>query len=408
MDTVIDVVSVFYQGEYLPLFVYENGVLTAQFPESDLPVEPPAPYRKALAEKDAPIALTYADTGCTYFRVCAGDGIEVYGGPVPQTWLDADAVSALCRDYLIGGRSAEAFADYLGRIPPYNAVILGKKLNLLLYCLGGPLCASVSDELLIGPARAVNSDRHVAGATELIYAAHTQESYNNSYEIEALLQKFVTEGDLLGYNAFVKNVPPMNTGRLASSGLRNTKNSFIVSAALTCRTAIAAGIPRETAYALSDSYIREVESLSSVEAILRLGDEMMRDYIVRVQRSKAVSSPAGAHNRLLLGVVNYIYRNLNHRLSIDDVAAHAGLSRSYLSTLFRQSMDVPLSRYIADAKLEEAARLLRYTDRSIADIAEYLCFSSQSHFQQVFKDRYGTTPRAYRNSLPDKPTTQRR
>ena len=96
--------------------------------------------------------------------------------------------------------------------------------------------------------------------------------------------------------------------------------------------------------------------------------------------------------------MNYIHRNLNHRLSIEDIAAEAGLSRSYLSTVFRQSMGVPLNRYIADAKLDEAARLLRYTDRSIADIAEYLCFSSQSHFQQVFKAKFGVTPRTYRAS----------
>lgn len=398
MSRAVDVVSLFYQSEYIPLFVYENGALTAQFPESELPVAPPERYRKALQAKAAPIALTYADTGCTYFRVCAEAGAEVYGGPVPQTWLDADAVAALCRDYLIGGEKSEAFADYLGRIPPYNVVILGKKLNLLLYCLGGPLCDTVGDELLIGNDRPSTADRRVADATELLYTSHTEESYNNSYEIEALLQKFVTEGDADGYNAFVKDLPPMNTGRLAPSGLRNSKNNFIVAAALTCRTAITAGIPRETAYALSDSYIREVEALSSVEAVLQLSDELMRDFIARVRRTKAINAPAGAHNRLLHGVVNYIHRNLNHRLSIEDIAAEAGLSRSYLSTVFRQSMGVPLNRYIADAKLDEAARLLRYTDRSIADIAEYLCFSSQSHFQQVFKAKFGVTPRTYRAS----------
>ena len=404
MSRAIDVVSLFYQGEYIPLFLYENERLAAQFPESELPVAPPEPYRKALQQKNAPVALTYADMGCTYFRVCAEEGVEVFGGPVPETWLDADAVAALCRDYLIGGEKAEAFADYLERIPPYNVVILGKKLNLLLFCLGGPLCDAVGDELLIGSGYGSGADRRAANATELIYTAHTEESYNNSYEIEALLKKFVTEGDLDGYNAFVKNLPPMNTGRSAPSGIRNAKNNFIISTALTCRTAIAAGIPRETAYALSDSYIREVEALSSVETVLRLNDELMRDFIKRVQRAKAIAAPVGAHNRLLQGVMNYVHRNLNHRLSIEDVASSSGLSRSYLSTLFRQSMGVPLNRYIANAKLDEAARLLRYTDRSIADIAEYLCFSSQSHFQQVFKEKYGVTPRSYRNGAPSEPT----
>lgn len=48
--------------------------------------------------------------------------------------------------------------------------------------------------------------------------------------------------------------------------------------------------------------------------------------------------------------------------------------------------------FITRCKLEEAKSLLAYSKKSLAEISSYLCFSSQSYFQNVFKKQYGTTP----------------
>ena len=55
--------------------------------------------------------------------------------------------------------------------------------------------------------------------------------------------------------------------------------------------------------------------------------------------------------------------------------------------------------------MEEAARLLRTTENSIAAIASAVGYESQSRFALVFKSEYGMLPTAYRSldsvSLPD-------
>ena len=57
-----------------------------------------------------------------------------------------------------------------------------------------------------------------------------------------------------------------------------------------------------------------------------------------------------------------------------------------------------IGAYITHCRLREAKALLRYTDKSLGEISSYLCFSSQSHFQNVFKKHIGRTPLEYRKT----------
>jgi len=90
-------------------------------------------------------------------------------------------------------------------------------------------------------------------------------------------------------------------------------------------------------------------------------------------------------------IVTFIFR-----ITLKELAEYLNLSESYLSKLFHQEMGISLSQYILDLKIEKAKNLLQYSDYNIVDIANYLSFSSQSHFIQVFQKKTGLTPHRYR------------
>ena len=94
--------------------------------------------------------------------------------------------------------------------------------------------------------------------------------------------------------------------------------------------------------------------------------------------------------------IDYIYSHIHYRITIKELAAYLKLSESYLSKLFHKEMGLPLSEYILNLKIEKAKNLLQYSDYNIVDIANYLSFSSQSHFIQVFQKKTGLTPHKYR------------
>ena len=47
--------------------------------------------------------------------------------------------------------------------------------------------------------------------------------------------------------------------------------------------------------------------------------------------------------------------------------------------------------------LEEAAYMLRHTDKSISEIMQTLNYSNRTYFYRIFREQYGMTPKEYRN-----------
>ena len=79
------------------------------------------------------------------------------------------------------------------------------------------------------------------------------------------------------------------------------------------------------------------------------------------------------------------------------MVAHNGKSRAYLCKKFHDELDMGIAAYILRCRLREAKLLLRYTEKPLGEISNFLCFSSQSHFQNVFKKHCEMTPMEYRN-----------
>ena len=106
-------------------------------------------------------------------------------------------------------------------------------------------------------------------------------------------------------------------------------------------------------------------------------------------KSKVVS-------RHIVVAIDYIRSHIQDNLTVESIADSLSLNSSYLSKLFKQEMGITLSRYIRDQKISVACNMLRHLDESSLTVANYLGFSSQSHFIQVFKKTTGMTPEEYR------------
>lgn len=186
---------------------------------------------------------------------------------------------------------------------------------------------------------------------------------------------------------------PEGMGILSTNPLTNIKYHFVVTVAMITRRCVEAGMELEQAFRLSDFFILKMDACTSIDAISKLHTQMVLDYtrkMLLVKKNNFLPKP-------IVLCMDYVYSNINRRITVDDLAKHADLSPSYLSRLFKKELNISISDYICDMKIEKAQHLLRYSDYSLIDIANYLAFSSQSHFIQTFKKLTGVTPKKYRD-----------
>jgi AraC-like DNA-binding protein len=87
-------------------------------------------------------------------------------------------------------------------------------------------------------------------------------------------------------------------------------------------------------------------------------------------------------------------------LTVDDLAAAAGLSRAHFSREFRRLYGESPYTYLLTRRLERAATLLRNTDRSVTEICFAVGLTSLGSFTTTFTRTYGMSPTTYRQAHP--------
>ncbi len=213
--------------------------------------------------------------------------------------------------------------------------------------------------------------------------------HHDPEEETLLIEHYLTGGaeeELLPYLEHSKSYFDV----MAPQRLRAMKNGVIVLVALVCRAAIRLGLDPEESYSLSDYYLYTVENCQLKEDVELLSIQALRHYAALVQalETKAYTQPVAKS-------IRFMQANLYGRCTVEAAASHAGLNPQYFSGLFKRETGLPPSQYIREKKLDEAARLLRQRKHLVFEIAEMLGFSSSSHFERAFKDKFGMTAKQF-------------
>ncbi len=89
-------------------------------------------------------------------------------------------------------------------------------------------------------------------------------------------------------------------------------------------------------------------------------------------------------------VVEYIGQNFHrYDLSLDEVAEFAGLSKAYMSRLFKEKAGSRYIDYLTACRMDHAKRLLLETDMNIKQIAEAVGYCNVDGFRNKFKNYFG-------------------
>jgi AraC family transcriptional regulator len=97
-------------------------------------------------------------------------------------------------------------------------------------------------------------------------------------------------------------------------------------------------------------------------------------------------------------VTEHIQQNLDHDLTLAELAAVVYMSPYHFARLFKGSTGVPPHRFVVRQRIVRASAFLAAPELSIAQISRSVGFRTASHFTTVFRQVLGITPGAYRTA----------
>lgn len=167
--------------------------------------------------------------------------------------------------------------------------------------------------------------------------------------------------------------------------------------AVAARAAIEGGLNPDDAFDIGDTMMQKLEQAKTIDDMHDILE------LTGVVFARAVYNARKCKNSYLLEQCKiYISRNIFKKITLTDLAKYVGSNPSYLSRVFSQKEGITLQEYIQKEKVNVALNLLRYSDNSIAETAQYMGFQSQSNFSAVFKKWKHMSPSEYRNSVKKK------
>ena len=105
------------------------------------------------------------------------------------------------------------------------------------------------------------------------------------------------------------------------------------------------------------------------------------------------------HARLVHRLLNYIDQHYNEKLSLEELSQFAQYNRTYISTLFKNTVGVNFYEYLTRVRFQNALIELATTDKNLTEIALDNGFSDLKSFNKRFRETLHRSPSEYRAQL---------
>ncbi len=231
-----------------------------------------------------------------------------------------------------------------------------------------------------------------------IYTARdrlTSGRWENAYpiEYEKHLRQMVIAGDKSGAQQMLNEL----LGHIYCSDdfdLERIRPRIIELIVVLSRASIDAGADSREIFLYNDAYMRQIGRFTNIEDLSIWVTGVMHRFI-----QHAFDFAQIKHSDVVYKAMEYIRQNYDRKLSLDDIAQHVYLSRSYLSSLFREEAGQTLFSYINQVRVEKSKLYLMDPSLGLVEVAALCGFEDQSYFTKVFKKITGMSPKRYRDSL---------
>ncbi|TYQ16708.1 UNVERIFIED_CONTAM: AraC-like DNA-binding protein [Acetivibrio alkalicellulosi] len=108
------------------------------------------------------------------------------------------------------------------------------------------------------------------------------------------------------------------------------------------------------------------------------------------------SVPLSSHYNIIKRVINYIDKNIDHKISLSDISKLSDLSPNHFHRIFTQTMGLTPNVFITKMRIEKAKDLLIRTNHTISEISIMCGFENIPYFSYLFKRHIHLSPGEFR------------
>lgn len=227
------------------------------------------------------------------------------------------------------------------------------------------------------------------GKNRHIFHGELIEHHSHTYQEEKKIGEYLQKGN---YDMVrVWNYKLISEGEALSEDQRSHwYNMAIVAITLCTRAAIEGGLTPTEAYRVSGLYIQKLKPQEEISSIQHILDSALRDLTDRMQKKTARCSNYTEQFK------DYVRSHYREKIFVEDISSAMGISRGYLSRLFKKETGITCQEYIVMLRVDRAANMLKYSNETMAYISDYVNFPNQSYFGEKFKKYKKMTPREFR------------
>lgn len=224
-----------------------------------------------------------------------------------------------------------------------------------------------------------------------------KEHYDYILSAENQLCELIRKQDRAGsqdlLNRLLGHIFFYHAGNISDIKARTLELIVIIS-----RSVISSGADVGDIFRYSAAYMQEIDHCDSVDQLSRWLSAVIEQFI-------AVSFDYAdiRHSDIVFKTMDYIRSNCLRRITLEEIAGEVYLSKSYLSSIFKQETGMSITDYINQARVNHSKKLLTATAMPLIDIANECCFGDQSYFSRVFKKYQGVSPKSTGTTCPSAP-----
>ena len=97
--------------------------------------------------------------------------------------------------------------------------------------------------------------------------------------------------------------------------------------------------------------------------------------------------------------LKYIEGRYCDSITVQDIADHLNMNRSYLHRLFKSFTGVSIQNYLLDYRIRQACILLQNISLSVRSVAHTVTYADPLYFTRIFYQKMGISPREYRHKF---------